>query len=173
MKRLRSNLLGLPAIEGLKLVTRMDNMSDYNSKIMGQFPKLFRGLGNVKEPYHIQLKLNSRPHALYTARNVPFALRDKVKEELRKMEVAGVISRVDEPTEWCAGMVVAPKKNGSVRICVDLRPLNECVLREIHPIPMVDETLALLSGAQLFSKLDANNGFWQVPLMSSRSVRLV
>ena len=87
-----------------------------------------------------------------------------MKEELRKMEEAGVISRVDEPTEWCAGMVVAPKKNGSVRICVDLRPLNECVLREIHPIPMVDETLALLSGAQLFSKLDANNGFWQVPL---------
>ncbi|KAL5506010.1 hypothetical protein EMCRGX_G007569 [Ephydatia muelleri] len=120
---------------------------------MGQFPKLFRGLGNVKEPYHIQLKPNSQPHALYTARNVPFALRDKVKEELRKMEVAGVLSRVDEPTEWCAGMVVAPKKNGSVRICVDLRPLNECVLREIHPIPMVDETLALLSGAQLFSKL--------------------
>ena len=36
-----------------------------------------------------------------------------MKEELRKMEVAGVISRVDEPTEWCAGMVVAPKKNGS------------------------------------------------------------
>ena len=87
-----------------------------------------------------------------------------MKEELRKMEEASVISRVDEPTEWCAGMVVAPKKNGSVRICVDLRPLNECVLREIHPIPMVDETLALLSGAQLFSKLDANNGFWQVPL---------
>eukprot|EP00731_Ephydatia_muelleri_P004100 Em0002g276a len=152
------------AIEGLKLVTRMDTISDYSSKIMGQFPKLFQGLGNVKEPYHIQLKPNSRPYALYTARNVPFALRDKVKEELRKMEEAGVISRVDEPTEWCAGMVVAPKKNGSVRICVDLRPLNECVLREIHPIPMVDETLALLSGAQLFSKLDANNGFWQVPL---------
>ncbi|KAL5476341.1 hypothetical protein EMCRGX_G026270 [Ephydatia muelleri] len=66
VKRLRSNLLGLPAIEGLKLVTRMDNMSDYNSQIMGQFPKLFRGLGNVKELYHIQLKPNSRPHALYT-----------------------------------------------------------------------------------------------------------
>ena len=103
VKRLGSNLLGLPVIEGLKLVTRMDNMSDYNSKIMGQFPTLFRGLGNVKEPYHIQLKPSSRPHVLYTARNVQFALRDKVKEELRKMEVAGVISRVDEPTEWCAG----------------------------------------------------------------------
>ena len=39
VKRLRSNLLGLPVIEALKLVTRMDNTSDYNSKIMEQFPK--------------------------------------------------------------------------------------------------------------------------------------
>ena len=59
----------------------------------------------------------------------------------------------------------SPKKNGNIRICVDLRPLNECDLQEIHPIPMVDETLALLSGAQLFSKLDANNRFWQVLLI--------
>ena len=43
-------------------------------------------------------------------------------------------------------------------------PLNECVLREIHPLPRVDETLAQLSGAKVFSKLDANSGFWQIPL---------
>ena len=83
-ERLRSNVLGLPAIEGLKLVTRMDNISDYNRKIMEQFPKLFRGLRNVKKPYHIQLKPNSRPYALFTARNVPFVLGDKVKEESRR-----------------------------------------------------------------------------------------
>ena len=81
------------------------------------------------------------------------------------MQSMGVISRVDKPTAWCAGMVVAPKKNGSVRICVDLKMLNENVLREIHPLPKVDETLALLSGATCFSKLDANSGFWQIPLL--------
>jgi hypothetical protein len=35
---------------------------------------------------------------------------DKVKAELTRMEKLGVISRIDEPTEWCAGMVVVPKK---------------------------------------------------------------
>ena len=45
----------------------------------------------------------------------------------------GVISKVSEPTCWCAGMVVVKKKSGSVRICVDLKPLNENVLREVHP----------------------------------------
>ena len=75
-----------------------------------------------------------------------------------------MIRRVDVPTPWCAGMVVALKKSGSVRICVDLKPLNQSVLREVHPLPKVDETLAQLTGAKLFSKLDANSGFWQIPL---------
>ena len=43
-----------------------------------------------------------------------------------------------------------------------MKPLNECVLREIHPLPKVDETLVQLSGAKIFSKLDANSGFWQI-----------
>ena len=59
-------------------------------------------------------------------------------------------------------MVVVPKRSGDVHICVDLKPLNECVLREV--IPKVDDTLAQLSGASIFSKLDANSGFWQIPL---------
>ena len=75
----------------------------------------------------------------------------------------GVISKVLEPTPWCAGMVV-PKKSGNVRICVDLKPLNRSVLRSTQPIPKVDDTLAQLTGATCFSKLDANSGFWQIPL---------
>ena len=75
-----------------------------------------------------------------------------------------MISKVDEAISWCAGMVVVPKKFGSVRICVDLKPLNSNILREVHPHPKVDEVLARLSGAKVFSKLDANSGFWQIPL---------
>lgn len=49
-----------------------------------------------------------------------------------------------------------PKETNSVRICVDLKPLNESVLRENYPLPKMDETLAQLSSASIFSKLDAN-----------------
>ena len=80
------------------------------------------------------------------------------------METMGVISRVDVPTPWCADMVVALKKSGAVRICVDLKPLNKSVLREVHLLPKVDNTLAQLENAKLFSKLDANSGFWRIPL---------
>ena len=59
---------------------------------------------------------------------------------------------------------MVPKCDGSVRISVDFKMLNESILREVHPIPKVDNTLAQLSGAIVFSKLYANSGFWQIPL---------
>ena len=51
------------------------------------------------------------------------------------MEEQGVISKVDQPTQWCSGMVAVPKKSGAVRICVDLQHLNKSVLWEVHPLP--------------------------------------
>ena len=164
VKGLRANLLGIPAIQALKLLVRINAVDEYTNDIYQRFPQLFQGLGTIDEAYQVKLKPNVTPHALYAARNVPIPLREKVREELVKMERMGVISRVESPTEWCAGIVVVPKKSGDIRICVDLKPLNECILREVHPLPKVDETLALLAGAQVFSKLDANSGFWQIPL---------
>ena len=160
IKGLRNNLLGLGAIEKLQLAKRMEAVSAEPFDAKGQFPKVFTGLGTLGEEYTIRLKEDARPHALHTPRNVPLPLRDKVRKELDRMEEMGVISKVNEPTPWCAGMVVVPKKSGAVRICVDLKALNENVLRETHPIPKVDDTLAQLTGATIFSKLDANSGFW-------------
>lgn len=61
-------------------------------------------------------------------------------------------------------MVVAPKSNGDVRICVDLTEPNESVCRERHILPSVEQILAHLNGAKIFRKLDANSGFYQIPL---------
>ncbi len=61
-------------------------------------------------------------------------------------------------------MVAFPKKSGAIRICVDLKKLNESVQREVQPVPRVDEILGRLAGAEVFSKSDANSGFWQIPL---------
>ncbi len=89
---------------------------------------------------------------------------DKVKAELDRMQKLGVISKVSEPTEWCCPMVIAPKPNGQIRICVDLTKLNESVKRERYQLPSVDETLSKLAGGRWYSKLDAANGFYQIQL---------
>ena len=70
----------------------------------------------------------------------------------------GVISPIQEPTDWCAGKVPVRKKNGLVRICVDLTQLNESIKRELHPLPVVEHVFAQLAEAKVFSKLDANLG---------------
>ena len=133
VKGLKRNLLGLPAITALELIARVDSLMD-QTEIMALFPKVFTGLGDLGEPYQISLKEDAVPYALCTPRRVPLALRGRVKAELDKMEAQGVNSKVHGATSWCAGMVVVPKKSGQIRICVDLKPLNQSVRRELYTL---------------------------------------
>jgi len=80
------------------------------------------------------------------------------------MEELGVISKVDMPTKWCTSMVVEPKSESKIRICVDLTKLNHSVQRENYSIPSIDHIFAQLREAKVFSKLNANSGFWQISL---------
>ena len=157
---LRTNLLGLPAILALKLVAKLGETVEASPHTIVEInPTLFQELGSMVHPYDIQLQPEAQPYALFTSRNiiVPLPLRLKVKQEVERMESLGIISKVDKPTPWCAVMVVAPKKGGAIRICVDYQPLNRYVCREVDPLPIVDETLAQLAGAIIFSKLDENS----------------
>ena len=113
---LKTNLLGLPVITALHLAACID-ASHAETDVRKRFPKVFSGLGNLGEEFVITLKPDAKPHALFTPSNVALPLRPKVEQELQRMESMGVISKVDEPTPWCARMVVVPKKDGKVRMC--------------------------------------------------------
>ena len=168
IKHLNRPLLGRPAVRSLKMIAELQNVDAEKpltlEAVKQKFPKLFKGLGKLQEEYNIKVKSDAKPFAISTPRRVPLPLLDKVKQELHHMQEQGVISPVDEPSDWCAGMVVVPKPNGNVRICVDLTKLNEAVCREKLQMPSVEHTLAQVSGANVFSKLDANSGFFQIPL---------
>ena len=86
VKGLKANLLGIPAIEALKLLVRINAVDEYTNDIYQRFPHLIQGLGTIDEAYQVKLKPHVTPHALYAARNVPIPLRDKIREELVKME---------------------------------------------------------------------------------------
>lgn len=127
--------------------------------------KAFGEHGTLKtDPVKIQLRENAQPYAVHAARRVPLPLMAKVQEELKRMEENDIIEPVTEPTDWCAPMVPVPRKNGKVRICVDLKRLNEAVRRERYILPTAEEITAKLSGATTFTSLDAASGFWQIPL---------
>ena len=87
-------------------------------------------------------------------------LLPKVQMELEQIESICIISRVEQATPWCAGIVIVPKPDGRIRICVDLTKLNQAVCRERHILPSVEQSLIMLGGgAKVFSKIDANSGF--------------
>ena len=135
-------LLGREAADCLKHITRLDSLSSdsYKAAVVEKWPQLFKGLGEMKDPYTITLKEDAKPFAISVPRKVPLPLYQQTKNELDRMLETGVISKVDQPTDWCAPMVIAPKSNGKVRVCVDLSRLNEYVKRENHPLPAVDTT---------------------------------
>ena len=85
------------------------------------------------------------------------------------MEKTGVITKIDEPTKWFSSMVVVEKPSGELRICLDPRDLNEEIKREYYQLPTFQEIISRLSLAKVFTKIDANKGYWQIPLDESRT----
>ena len=155
-------LLERPATEALKLIERV-NAAD-NDQYRKEFPELFTGLGRMKNVYTIRLQENAQPLAITAPRRVPLPVKEKVQEELKKLEERDNIRPVETPTDWCAPIVAVPKPNGKMRLYIDFRKLNESVRREIFPLSTADQLLAQLDGVTVFTKLDCNSGFHQMPL---------
>ena len=144
---------------------------DTKDDVVKVYPKLFSGLGKLKSEYTIRLRDNTKPFCLDTPRRVPLPLMKKVEDKINGLVKSGVIESVDELTDWCAPMVVVPKPNGNVCLCVDLTKLNVGVRRELYVMKKVEETLGSISSGTVFSKLDANSGFHQV-VRTNKSAKL-
>lgn len=127
-----------------------------------QYAELFEGLGCLPGKYSIKLDPSVTP-TIHPPRKVPISLKDKVHQELRRMEQLGVIERQTEPTKWVNSMTVV-NKGSKIRICIDPRDLNSAIQREHFPLKTVEDVIENMSQAKFFTKLDAVSGFWQIQL---------
>ena len=66
-------------------------------------------------------------------------------------------------------LVVETKPNGDLRVCLDPTELNKAVIREYHPIPVVEDIVPDLKGSDLFTKLDLKDGYWHIKLTDESS----
>ena len=85
------------------------------------------------------------------------------------MESLGVIEKISEPTDWLNTLVVAEKPNGKLRICLDPRPLNKVIKREHFQLPTPESIMGRMKNANIFSKLDASSGYWQIKVNEESS----
>ena len=162
-------ILGLDAIEKLRLVQfnydQFVNFIDDDTKdIFDKYSVVFDGrLGTLPGCVHLHIRDDIKPRIL-PARRIPFALDEKFRKELDKMVEMGVITKVDEPTEWVSQVVVTTKKSGELRVCIDPKFLNEALKREHYRLPLLEDILPALSKAKYFTKVDLSSAFWHCKL---------
>ena len=142
--------------------------------LKAEFPRVFDVQSTLRkmvgEPMRIELTDDAVPHALSTARNIPFCWRQDVREQLDDLLIKDIIEPVEHPTPWCHPIVPVAKRSpdGTVsgcRLTVDFTKLNRFVKRPAHPVRSPQDAVAAITpGATVFTKLDSKAGYHQVPI---------
>ncbi len=121
---------------------------------------------------------NVLKHRIYTNQPVPIKQKPYrmspgkqalVKEQLEEMLARGIV----EPScsGWASPVVLVPKKDATMRFCVDYRKLNAITDSDAYPLPNITEILESLAGAAIFSTIDLNSGYWQVAMDHSSKAK--
>ena len=152
-----------PTVDNINLSHVQPEMQPRVRTLLKKYEGLFDGtLGEINITEHrIQLKDDAAPVHAQPYRAGPSA-REFEHTEIKKM----LDQKVIEPaqSEWASPVVIAPKKDGSLRFCVDHRKLNDLTVKDSYPLRRMDECLNTLGNAKVFTTLDANSGYWQVPV---------
>ncbi|XP_064482545.1 uncharacterized protein K02A2.6-like [Ornithodoros turicata] len=167
-----TTLLGMDAVTSLELCIDGMSLSCFSTTastvtvppaISADFEHLFDGTLGLSKHYIHKVKIRSDIKPVTgKLRRLPLTVREQVSQELRRLEEQDVIENVTA-SEWVSPIVVVKKKDGSIRLCVDLREPNKAVIADCFPLPHTEELLNALAGAMKFSKLDLASAY-QVPL---------
>lgn len=93
-------------------------------------------------------------------RRIPITKREAVDKEIQRLLDCNIIEPSTSP--WASNIVPVTKKNGSIRICVDMRSLNNLTIKDSYPLPRIDDSLDALRDSSWFSVLDLSSGYFQV-----------
>ena len=95
---------------------------------------------------------------------VPNKLKEGVREEIEKLVELGIVVASTSP--WASPVVPVPKKDGTVRVCIDYRKLNEVTVADPYYMSTMEEILERVGESRVMSKLDLAKGFYQVEVES-------
>jgi hypothetical protein len=89
----------------------------------------------------------------------------ELKNQLQELLDKGYIRPSSSP--WGCLTLFVKKKDGSLRLCVDYRPLNAVTIKNKYPLPRIDVLFDQLAGARVFSKIDLRSGYHQIKIRPS------
>ena len=115
-------------------------------------------LGKIRATeHHIDLRPHTRPLYQHAYRAGPES-RKVLEDHINLQLAADVIEPAQ--SEWASPVLLAPKKDGTLRFCVDFRRLNTLTIPDTHPLPRMEDCIDSLGEARLFTTLDALWGYW-------------
>ena len=169
-------ILGSPTIQEMDLIkVQQHNILSVDANpvtqevLLKDYPDVFQGTGKLEGQYNLEVREDVQP-VIHPPRRVPVALKEKLKQELEKLQHLGIIEKVTEPTPWVSSLVTVRKPNGQLRVCLDPKDLNEALKRSYYSTPTIDEILPELGRAKVFSTINAKNEFWHVELTDESSM---
>ncbi|BHF75897.1 hypothetical protein SprV_0501899500 [Sparganum proliferum] len=134
-------------------------------KLLLSFPGLFAWstdtIGRTRKVQHVINTVDAKP-IWQPPRRIPVRFRAEVDKIIDELLKANIIQPSSSP--WASPIALVPKKDGSLRLCIDYRRLNAVTVRDSFPLPRLDDTLDSLGGAAWFSTLDLKLGYWQVEI---------
>ena len=112
--------------------------------------------------HYIDLEIGTKPVCQRQRRTNP-VYAELVKAKITKLLDAGFIYP-KAYSEWVFAIVIVPKKNKKIHICVDYRQLNSKTKKDHFPLPFTDQVLDRVAGHKLYSFLDGFSGYNQIQI---------
>jgi hypothetical protein len=126
------------------------------------FPKDLPGLPPDRDvQFSIELKPGTAPISRRAYRMPPMHLAE-LKKQLQELLEKGFIQPSSSP--WGCPAIFVKKKDQTLRMCVDYRPLNEVTIKNKYPLPRIDLLFDQLAEAKVFSKIDLRSGYHQIKI---------
>ncbi|XP_063438199.1 uncharacterized protein LOC134719148 [Mytilus trossulus] len=158
----------------VKLPTEIleDDELDRGKDLLNRFKDIFStgdtDIGHTSAVKHRIDLVDNRPFK-QRHRRIPPLMIDEVRNHLRQLLSAGIIRRSHSP--WSSNVVLVRKKDGSLRMCVDYRQLNDITIKDSYALPRIEEILDSLGGNTFYTVLDMKSGYHQVEVLEEHKER--
>ena len=148
----------------IELDSKVHKLPITKEYMLKEYSDVFKGVGTLPGgPYYIRLKENYRP-VQHPLRSILVAMQAAYRAELDRLTKEGIITEVQENTEWINPIVPVMKPNGSLRLCMDPKDLNKAMERNQWYSRTIDDILPKLAKSKYKMLKDATLGYWHVIL---------